>query len=150
METRDRGGMFERILVVCVGNICRSPMGEVLLREAISAACQVSSAGIGALLNEPADSVAMQLMRERGLDLESHRGRQLDETLLRNNDLLLVMERGHQEWIESQWPHARGRIYRWGHWSNFDVPDPYCKGESEFREVLAQIDRGVAEWKEKL
>src|SRR5690606_6892784 len=117
------GSMFERILVVCVGNICRSPMAEALLREALPGR-RVSSAGIGALVGEPADPLAVQLMRERGLDIGAHRGRQLDEPLLRENDVLLVMERGHREWIESRWPQARGRVYRWGHWSDFEVPDP--------------------------
>lgn len=125
-------------------------MAEALLRQALSGARAVSSAGIGALVNEPADAMALQLMHERGLDLGAHRGRQLDEALLRSNDLILVMEKRHQEWIESQWPHARGRVYRWGHWSNFDVPDPYRKDDAAFREALALIDRGVAEWKEKL
>jgi protein-tyrosine phosphatase len=89
-------------------------------------------------------------MQERGLDLSAHRGRQLDEQLLHSNDLLLVMERDHQEWIESQWPQARGRVYRWGHWSNFEVPDPYRRDEAAFREALALLERGLDEWKERL
>jgi len=142
--------MFEKILVVCVGNICRSPMGEALLSQALPDTSRVSSAGIGALVDEPADTKVLELMRERGLDMSMHRGRQLDEALLRANDLLLVMERGHQEWIESRWPQARGRVYRLGHWSNFDIPDPYRKDEAAFREVLALIERGIMEWKERL
>lgn len=143
-----------RILVVCVGNICRSPMAAALLAEALSGkgeeARQVESAGIGALVGAPADPKAVELMEERGLGLAGHRGRQLDGELLRSHDLVLVMERGHQAWIESRWPEARGRVYRWGHWSDFEVPDPYKKDESAFREVLALIERGLAEWKEKL
>lgn len=110
----------------------------------------ISSAGIGALLDEPAHSTAVALMQERGLDIRAHRARQLDEELLRDNDLLLVMEKGHQAWIEAQWPHARGRVFRWGHWSDFEVPDPYRRGEREFREALTLIDRGLEDWKERL
>src|SRR5690606_25569525 len=93
---------------------------------------------------------AIALMRERGLDLDGHRGRQLDERLLRGSDLVLVMERGHQKWIEAQWPHAKGRVFRWGHWSDFDVPDPYRRGEKEFRETLVVIDKGLEDWKARL
>lgn len=141
---------MNRILVVCVGNICRSPMAEALLRDALGPDKEVSSAGIGALVDEPADATAAHLMQARGLDIAAHRGRQLSERLLHEHDLVLVMERGHQEWIESRWPEARGRVYRWGHWSDFDVPDPYRKDENAFREALALIERGLADWKEKL
>lgn len=110
----------------------------------------VRSAGIDALEGEPAHPMAVALMRERGLDLGGHRGRQLHERLLRESDLVLVMEKGHQKWIEAQWPHARGRVFRWGHWSNFDVPDPYRRDEKEFWEALALIDRGLEDWKERL
>jgi protein-tyrosine phosphatase len=111
---------------------------------------KVCSAGIQALVHEPADATAVILMRERGLDLDRHRARQLDEELLRGCDLLLVMERNHIAWIEAQWPQARGRVYRWGHWSDFDVPDPYRRGEDAFREALALVERGLDEWKERL
>lgn len=141
--------MFDRILVVCVGNICRSPMAEAVLRAHYPDKT-VQSAGIDALAGEPAHPTAIALMRERGLDLDGHRGRQLDERLLRGSDLVLVMERGHQKWIEAQWPHAKGRVFRWGHWSDFDVPDPYRRGEKEFREALALIDKGLEDWKERL
>lgn len=141
--------MFDRVLVVCVGNICRSPMAEAILKSAFPNK-EISSAGIGALVGQPADAKAAALMRERGLDLSPHRARQLDQQLLRNNDLLLVMEQPHQRWIESRWPQARGRVYRWGHWADFDVPDPFGRDERAFRDALTLIDRGLEDWKEKL
>lgn len=142
--------MFNRILVVCVGNICRSPMAEALLRSVLPANCEIASAGIGAMTGNPADSMAADLMHERGLDIEKHVARQLDLDLLRNSDLVLVMERAHQDWIESRWPQARGRVYRWGHWSDFDVPDPHCQDAAAFRQSLALIEQGLANWKERL
>lgn len=141
--------MFGRILVVCVGNICRSPMAESLLQAALRDKT-IASAGIGALVGEPADPLAISLLSERGLDLSAHRARQLNEALLHGHDLLLVMEAYHRDWIESYWPQARGRVYRWGHWSDFDVPDPYGRDERAFREVLALLDRGLEDWKGKL
>lgn len=141
--------MFNHILVVCVGNICRSPVAEALLK-AQEPRRTVTSAGIGALVGEPADSTFFALLSERGIDLSDHRARQLDEALLHASDLVLVMEQEHRGWIEEHWPQVRGRVYRWGHWSGFDVPDPYRRGEQVCREVLQLIDRGLEEWRPKL
>lgn len=124
-------------------------MAEALLKDRYPSR-QIASAGIGALVGEPAADEAVALMRDRGLDLTSHRAQQLDAKLLHASDLLLVMESPHMRWIEGQWPQARGRVYRWGHWSKFDVPDPYGHDEPAFREVLALLDRGLEDWKEKL
>lgn len=124
-------------------------MAESLLQAALRDKT-IASAGIGALVGEPADPLAISLLSERGLDLSAHRARQLNEALLHGHDLLLVMEAYHRDWIESRWPQARGRVYRWGHWSDFDVPDPYGRDERAFREVLALLDRGLEDWKGKL
>jgi protein-tyrosine phosphatase len=60
------------------------------------------------------------------------------------------MEQQHKTWIEDQWPQTRGRVFRWGHWSDFDVPDPYQREERAFREALALLDRGLSDWKGRL
>jgi protein-tyrosine phosphatase len=140
--------MFERILVVCVGNICRSPMAEVVLARELAAAglrSTVQSAGISALVDRPADPIAVELMAARGLDLSAHRARQLTPELLRGTELVLVMEAGHQRAVESLSPTARGKVLRLGKWGNFDVPDPYRRPREEFERALALIDRGVAD-----
>lgn len=142
--------MAKSILVVCVGNICRSPMAEVMLANELPEDYEVSSAGIAALVGEEAHPRSMDLMRERGLSLESHIARQLDDDLLRQSDLVFTMEKGHSDWIEERWPHARGRVYRWGHWDDFDVPDPYRRGDEVFRRALALIDKGLEAWKKRL
>ncbi|NNF67523.1 MAG: low molecular weight phosphotyrosine protein phosphatase, partial [Gammaproteobacteria bacterium] len=116
--------MAKKILVVCIGNICRSPMAAALLKEGLPENFEVSSAGIGALVGEPAHETSAELMNDLGLDIEDHVARQLDEQLLNSSDIVLTMEDKHTDWIENQWPHARGRVYRWGHWDEFDISDP--------------------------
>lgn len=142
--------MLRNILVVCVGNICRSPMAEVLLAETLPPGYSVSSAGIAALIGEPADPMAVALVAERGLSLNDHAGRQVDQRLVTESDLICVMETSQADWIERHWPQSRGRLYCLGHWGGFQIPDPYRRGEAAFRESLELIDRGVREWHGKL
>lgn len=138
--------MFNRILMVCVGNICRSPMAEALLAHRLGVAGSsrsVRSAGISALVGRPADPTAVELMQERGVSLDAHRARQLTPELVRESDLILVMEAGHQRALVETHPSARGKTFRLGHWGNFDVPDPYKLPRAEFERSLALIDRGL-------
>ena len=103
----------------------------------------VESAGISALAGRPADDVAIELMRARGLDLRSHRARQLTPSLLRSFDVALVMEADQQKAIESIDPGARGRVQRLGRIGGFDVPDPFGRGRPAFEEARSLIERGV-------
>lgn len=141
--------MTKAVVVVCVGNICRSPMAAILLQSRCPT-LTVSSAGVAALIGEPAEPTAVALMAERNLDLGGHVGRQLDEAILSGNDMVLTMEEKHSRWIVNQWPQFRGRVFRIGHWGDFDVPDPYRRGEEAFRRALDLIDRGVDDWVAKL
>ncbi len=140
--------MFNRILMVCTGNICRSPMAEVLLAKRLrdrGISAVVESAGIGALVGHAADPVAQALMGARGLDLAQHRARQLTPELIRSFELILVMETGQQRAVEAVHPSARGRVHRLGRIGKFDVPDPYRQGRAAFEQSLALIERGLDE-----
>lgn len=142
--------MFRRILVVCSGNICRSPLAEALLARQLGEGHAVASAGIGALVGAPADPHAVELMDERGIDIRAHRARQLDLALVRDHDLLLVMEEGQGAWICDRFPLARGRVFRLGHWRNADIADPYRRGRAAFEQALADIERGVDDWSARI
>lgn len=138
--------------MVCVGNICRSPMAEALWAQMgpKGPGVQVASAGIAALVGHPADPLAQELMRERGLDLSAHRARQLTPQMINDFELILVMEAGHQRAVESMAPTARGRVLRVGKWSNFDVPDPYRKDRAAFEQALNLIEQGLNDFRLKL
>ena len=138
---------------MCVGNICRSPMAEALLKSTLCTrpnVYQVSSAGIGALVGHPADNKAKQLMIEKGIDISEHRADQLNEDMIRKADIILVMESAHKQAIEAKQPSAKGKIFRLGEWGGFDIPDPYQRDHEVFESVMNLIDQGVNQWLEKL
>lgn len=141
--------MFDSVIILCTGNICRSPMAAGLMRYMVkshSRALKVDSAGLAALTGERPDPIAVKLLAERGIDIAGHRAVQATEGMLREHALILVMERKQQGFVETTWPAFHGRVFRWGHWQNFDVPDPYGMDKSAFQGSLAAIDRGLATW----
>ena len=145
--------MFDRVIILCTGNICRSPMAWGLLRNAVQSrglGMRVDSAGLAALSGEPPDPAAVRLLAERGIDIRSHIAKQASEKLLLAQSLILTMERAQREYVERTWPVLRGRVYRWGEWQGFDVPDPYGEDEAAFRDSLAAIDRGLTDWAKRM
>ncbi|MGZ2748860.1 low molecular weight protein-tyrosine-phosphatase [Burkholderia stagnalis] len=141
------------LVVVCVGNLCRSPMAQALFSARLPGV-DVQSAGIGALVGHPADPHAVALMQERGLDLAAHRARQLPSWLGARADLILVMDREQKRHLDSRHPHLRGRVFRLGDgWPphggadpGFDIPDPYRGTRAAFEHSLRLIERGVDAW----
>jgi len=141
--------MFESILVVCIGNICRSPMGERLLRQALPGK-RVNSAGLGALVGNPADPKSVAIMQTQGIDLTDHVAQQITAELVASHELILVMTERQKSGLESQFPSARGRVFRYGHWHGADVPDPYQLEAEAFQHAFDLIEQGTSAWAEKL
>ena len=140
--------MFKRILVVCIGNICRSPTAEFLLRERLGHdGCEVSSAGLSAVVGEPMDPTAAELLRENGVDGSRHRGRQVTSELLRKSDLILTMEKSHSSSIARGYPEVSGKVFLLGKWqSETDIPDPYRQPRHAFVHAYRLIEKGVSGW----
>ncbi len=142
--------MFNKILVVCVGNICRSPSGEYLLKNLLPNK-EVASAGVGALVGKPADKMATQVASENGVSLEGHAAQQLTSDLCRDFDLILVMEQGHIEAVTNIAPEARGKTMLLSHWSGKeDIPDPYRQSKEAFDHAYKMIEEATTAWAKKL
>jgi protein-tyrosine phosphatase len=138
--------VFSRILMVCLGNICRSPMAEALLAARLSGLgvrATVESAGLRALVGQPPVPLAQALMRERRLDISGHVARQLTPELGDGFELILVMEADQERGVQALAPNTRGRVRRIGHFGGFDVPDPYKQERPAFERSLALIERGL-------
>lgn len=142
--------MIDSILVICTGNICRSPIAERLLRQALPDK-KCDSAGMGALVNHPADPSAIEVMENHGLSLDNHLGVQFTAELGRKYDLILVMEKLHQEQISRISPEVRGKTMLLGHWmGQTEIPDPYRKSQEAFEAVYQLIDQACQSWMKKL
>lgn len=142
--------MFDSILVICTGNICRSPIGERLLRQLLPNK-RIDSAGVGALVNHPADESAIRTAKKYGLSLEGHKGVKFTSTLGRKYDLLLVMEQNHLEQISRIAPEVRGKTMLFGHWlDGKEIPDPYRKSDEAFDSVYQLLAQASKRWADKL
>lgn len=144
---------MNRILIVCIGNICRSPMAEAILQQRLldrGLQIEVSSAGLHALVDSPADPMAQELLAERGVDISMHRARQLTQKLVFDADLILTMDSKQEQQLVHHYLGAKGRVYRIGQISGFDVSDPYKRPRVIFEQALALIDQGVDEWQKRL
>lgn len=132
------------ILFICIGNICRSPMAEGLLKHALPDKA-VLSAGTNALVGEPADPLSVQLMREHGIDIGAHRARSLAAWMVSDADVILTMDGCQKRFIEMKYPESRCKVFRLCEDSECDIPDPYRQGLVAFRHAYNLISQGVDE-----
>ena len=140
---------FNNILVVCVGNICRSPIGEALLKQHYPNK-HIDSAGLSAVVGNSADPKALDVMVQNDVDMSEHIAKQISEELVRTADLILTMSVSQTKWIEEQWPQCRGKTFRIGHWIDKDVADPYGHDELAFETAKQDIVASLAQWFNKI
>lgn len=138
--------MFNKIIVVCVGNICRSPTAERLLKRELPNV-DVSSAGLGALKGHCADKDASTIAEMHGLSLDGHIAQQLNKKHCQSSDLILVMEKWQIEEVCKISPESRGKTMLIGHWNNQqEIPDPYRKNMEAFEFVYNQLEQAIKKW----
>lgn len=138
-----------RVLYVCTGNTCRSPMAEVLTRARAArrglSGLRVRSAGTMAYEGSPASAGARTAVGERGLELDRHAARLLGEDELEWADLVLVMSPSHLAAVEAL---SRGRCYaemitEFAGDVSGGVADPFGGSDDRYRDTCAQLERLV-------
>jgi protein-tyrosine-phosphatase len=138
-----------RLLFVCTGNICRSPMAEglmkVLLPRGAGRHIIIRSAGTHAADGLPAEPGAARAAREHGADIGGHRSRAIDGSVIATASLILVMERQQARFIHGTAPVARDALRLLGEFAggegNPEIPYPYGGSLTEYRHC-AQMIRG--------
>ena len=145
------------VLVVCTGNICRSPTGEAVLRHRVEQRglahrIRVASAGTHDYhVGECPDGRSIKHALKRGYDLTPLRASQVSPDDFHEHDYVLAMDRGHLRILKSLAP-AGGKA-RLGlfldasaRWKGEDVPDPYYGGVEGFERVLDMVEEAAERW----
>lgn len=141
---------YEKILIVCAGNICRSPTAEYIFKQLLPEHF-IISAGIHATAGREADPKAILSAQKRGIDITPHTSRQLTSQMCEFADLILVMENSHIDDIISISPQARSKTMLLGQWGNpVFILDPYKKSQDTFDQIYLQIEKACREWSKKL
>ena len=149
------------ILVVCTGNICRSPTGEGVLRHlaasrGLAERIEVASAGTHDYhVGECPDSRTLSHAKRRGYDLSAQRAMQVTREHFDAFDWILAMDRGHLRILKSLKPAgSRARLGMFleasARWKGEDVPDPYYGGAQGFEQVLDMVEEAAAGWLDRI
>jgi protein-tyrosine phosphatase len=139
-----------RVALVCLGNICRSPMAHVVLESRLDDAglgdvVEVTSSGTGGWhVGDPMDPRAAATLTRAGYDATRHRARQYDASWAERNDLVLAMDHDNLDNLEDLGG-VSPRVMLFCAFDPVDpggdVPDPYYGGDAGFEEVLSMVER---------
>ena len=146
------------ILMVCTANICRSPIASALLQRKLQQQgmkprqWQVASAGTWAQDGLPAAPKVRELMSQLGINLNRHRSRGVTSGLLQAADLILTMEQGHKEALQSEFPEIAGRVYLLSEMAGatHDVQDPIGGTTVDFQDAIREIYRLIEQGFDKI
>ncbi|MCD6083602.1 threonylcarbamoyl-AMP synthase [Candidatus Aerophobetes bacterium] len=145
----------EDILLVCTGNTCRSPMAEGFLKRAWEGKrkIKIHSAGVATFTGLKATEFAIKVMREEGVDISNHLSTPLTEKMVREADLILVMETRHKEKICKIFPFAREKVIllkEFGLGRREEILDPVGGSLEEYRKCAMEIKEAAEAVAEKL
>lgn len=129
-------------------------MAEALLKERFRGNgmnnVEVRSAGIATVEGRPVDESALQVMHASNLDLTGQLSQRVSSKLIAWAELILVMEDFQKQYIESEFPQARGKVFLIGHWRGIQIPDPYRGHYSLFEASYQLLSLCSDDWLNRL
>ena len=130
-----------KLLFICTGNTCRSPMAEGLAREMFGDAVQVSSAGMEAWEGAEASFHALAVLKERNVDLSQHRSRKVRADLLEDADWIIPMTQMQEKSLLHSFPQYIHKTRYLGDWrgQKKDVRDPWGGTLEAYRQTAQEI-----------
>ena len=139
------------VLFVCTGNSCRSPIAEWILKDLLNQHgienILVESAGTMAPQNRLPTNYALMVMVERGIDISLHRSRILTKQMVEKADLILVMEKAHQLFIEELVPLSKGKVFLLKSYGSEgcdqDIQDPIGRDLEFYRYCREELEREI-------
>jgi len=141
-----------KILFVCTGNTCRSPLAEGMARAMFGDLVQVSSAGIEAWDGDNVSAHVVEILKEQNIDLSQHRARRINDELMTKVDWIIPMTQAQEEGLKRRFPQYIHKIRRLGNWGEGkrDIQDPWMGSLEVYRQTAQEISELLSMLKKQL
>ncbi len=134
-----------KLLFVCTGNTCRSPMAEGLAKLYFSQEVEIASAGLHAFDGDEASPNAVTVIKEKGIDLSKHSAKRLTRDMMDSAELILTMTHSQERYMMSMYPEYKEIVFCLGSFcrSGKEVPDPFGGSIEMYRECAEELEQMI-------